>query len=127
VSAIQSAEQIKALLDRLHGREIAFLQVIGINSLKSLSPMPAAVIGEVVTASEVADRIVTVRTASHSIAFDLQRTGRLVWLDSAEPWRLVAGASRPTVRLLLADGSGLDLTEPTKTKRITLTLAAVPE
>jgi hypothetical protein len=31
------------------------------------------------------------------------------------------------VRLLLADGSGLDLTEPAKTKRITVTLAAAPE
>ena len=101
--------------------------MLGINSLKSLWPMPETLISEVVTESKVADRIVTVRTAGHSIAFDLQRTGHLVWLDSAEPWRLVAGASRPAVRLLLADGSGLDLTEPAKTERITLNLAAVPE
>jgi hypothetical protein len=127
VSTIQSAEQIKELLKRLHGREIAGLQVLGINSLKSLSPIPDAVTGEVVTASEIANRTVTIRTASHSIAFDLQRNGRLVWLDSAAPCRLVTGASRPTVRLLLADGCGLDLTEPAKTKRITVTLAAAPE
>jgi hypothetical protein len=101
--------------------------VFGINSLKSLLPMPEAITGEVVTAAEIADRIVAVRTASHSIAFDLQRTGRLIWLESAEPYRLIAGASRPMVRLLLADGSGLDLTEPAKTKRITVTLAAAPE
>jgi len=127
VSAIQSAEQIKELLERLHGRKIAGLQVLGINSLKSVSPMPETVTDQVVTASEIADRVVTIRTASHCIAFDLQRTGRLVWLDSAEPCLIVAGANRPSVRLLLADGSGLDLTEPAKTKRITVTLAAVPE
>ena len=69
-------------------------------------------------------RIVTVRTTNLSITFDLQRTGRLLWLESAEPYRYVAGTSRPTVRLLLADGSGLDLTEPAKTKRISVTLVA---
>lgn len=121
--AIQSAEQIQELLDRLRGREIAKLQVLGINSLKSLSPTPEALTGEIVSGSDVVDRILTVRTANLSITFDLQRTGRLVWLESAEPYRLVAGTSRPTVRLLLADGSGLDMTEPAKTKRITVALA----
>ena len=98
--------------------------MLGINSLKSLVPMPDALTGQRITGTAVAERMVTVHTATLSITFDLQRTGRLVWLDSAEPYRLVAGASRPTVRLILADGSGLDLTEPAKTKRITVALAA---
>ena len=122
MTGIQTANQIHELLERLHGQEIAGLQVLGINSLKSLSPMPDAVVGDTVTATEISDRLFTISTNAHTIVVDLQRTGRLVWLDSAAPYTLVAGTSRPTVRLLLADGSGLDLTEPAKTKRITVTL-----
>lgn len=123
VPSIQSAEQIQEHLDRLRGREIATFQVLGINSLKSLSPTPEDLIGEVIAESEVVERILTVRTTNLSITFDLQRTGRLVWLESAAPYRPTDGTSRPTVRLLLTDGSALDFTEPAKTKRITVTLA----
>lgn len=122
--AIQSAAQIQELLDRLQGGEVATLQVLGINSLKSISPTPDNVTGEIISGSDVVDRVITVCTTNLSITFDLQRTGRLVWLESAEPYRLAAGTSRPTVRLLLADGSGLDLTEPAKTKRIAVALVA---
>lgn len=120
----QSAEQIQELLDRLRGREVAALQVLGINSLKSISPAPETLIGETVSGSDVTERIVTVHTTTISITFDLQRTGRLVWLESAEPYRSAGGTSRPTVRLLLADGAALDMTEPAKTKRIAVTLVA---
>ena len=116
----QSAEQIQELLDRLRGREVAALQVLGINSLKSISPAPETLIGETVSGSDVTERIVTVHTTTISITFDLQRTGRLVWLESAEPYRSAGGTSR----LLLADGAALDMTEPAKTKRIAVTLVA---
>lgn len=127
VAAVQTSDEIRAILERLHGREIDSLQVFGINSLKSLSPMPDAVAGEVVSVCEAVDRVVTVRTSNLSITLDLQRTGRLVWLESAQPYRLTPGTSRPTVRLLLVDGSGLDLTEPAKTKRITVTLKSTAQ
>lgn len=127
VTAVQTSDEIQAILQRLHGREIASLQVLGINSLKSLSPMPDAAAGEVVSECESVDRVVTVRTSNLSITFDLQRTGRLVWHQSAEPYRLTAGASRPTVRLLLTDGTGLDLIEPAKTKRITVTIESTSQ
>lgn len=125
--SIQSAEQIQALLARLLDKEIATLQVLGFNSLKSLSPTLETVIGERILGSHVMDRIITVLTSNLSITFDLQRTGRLVWLESGEPYRLIAGAPRPTVRLLLADGSGFDLTEPAKTKRIAVTLTTTAQ
>lgn len=35
---------------------------------------------------------------------------------------MLSAGTQPTVRLLLADGNGLDLTEPAKTKRITVTV-----
>ncbi|MFF9130420.1 hypothetical protein [Streptomyces sp. NPDC014806] len=123
MATIQSAAEIAPLLERLKGKKIAMLQVLGVNSLKSVSPLPEALVGEAVTKVDVVERIINMHTAGHRISFDLQRTGRVVPLESAEPYRLAAGASRPTVRLLMADGSGLDLTEPAKTKRITVTIA----
>lgn len=122
--SIQSAEQIQELLDRLRGREVAALQVLGINSLKSISPAPETVTGEVISGSDVTERIVTVRSTNVTITIDLQRTGRVVWLESAEPYRSIAGVSRPTVRLLLSDGTGLDMVEPARTKRIAVALVA---
>lgn len=124
MATIQSAVEIIPLLERIKGQEIAALQVLGINSLKTSSPRPEALVGEAVTATDIVERTISIYTASHCILFDLQRTGRVILLESAEPYRLVVGAARPTVRLLMADGSGLDLTEPAKTKRITVTIAA---
>lgn len=122
MAAVQTSEEIQAILSRLEGEEITTLQVLGINSLKSLSPMPDALAGEKIESAHVSDRMFTVTTADHQAIFDLQRTGKLVWLPKAEPYVMTAGSSRPTVRLVLAGGQGLDLTEPAKTKRITVTL-----
>ncbi|MGW3459006.1 hypothetical protein ACWDE9_05200 [Streptomyces olivaceoviridis] len=126
MGTIQSAAEIEPLLEPLTGQKIAALQVLGINSLKTLSPPLEALAGEVVTAADVVDRTLRVDTTSHVISFDLQRTGRVVLLESAEPYRFVAGANRPTVRLLMVDGKGLDLIEPAKTKRITVTITTKP-
>ncbi|MFI8284624.1 hypothetical protein ACIF84_16395 [Streptomyces albidoflavus] len=126
MGSIQSAAEIEPLLEPLTGQKIAALQVLGINSLKTLSPPLEALAGEVVTAADVVDRTLRVDTTSHVISFDLQRTGRVVLLESAEPYRFVAGANRPTVRLLMVDGTGLDLIEPAKTKRITVTITTRP-
>ena len=120
---IQSPDEIQAILARLGGQEIATLQVLGINSLKSFSPMPDALTGDTVEALAVSDRLITMTTTGHEVVFDLQRTGKVVWLARAEPYMMTAGFTRPTVRLVLANGHGLDLTEPAKTKRITVTVS----
>lgn len=124
MATIQTDDEIRDILVRLEGEAIATLQVLGINSLKSLLPTPEAVAGHVIESTSVAGRLVVAMTSSHQMVFDLQRTGRLVWLSEAEPYVMTAGSSRPTVRLVLASGHGLDLTEPAKTKRITVSLAA---
>ncbi|MFD0290675.1 hypothetical protein ACFWJS_05290 [Streptomyces sp. NPDC127061] len=124
MATTQSPAEIMTLLERLMGQRIAALQVLGINSLKTFSPPPEALVGEVVTATGVLDRTISIDTVSHMISFDLQRTGRVIPLENAEAYRPVAGVNRPTVRLLMADGSGLDLSEPARTKRITVTIVA---
>lgn len=123
MAAIQTSDEIESLLARLEGQEISALQVLGINSLKSMTAMPEALAGETITSTSVDDRLFTIVTAGHQVVFDLQRTGKLAWLASAAPYVMAPGAARPTVRLILANGQGLDLTEPAKTKRITVTIS----
>jgi len=123
VPSIQTAQEIRDILRRLEHDSIRAVQVLGINSLKSISPLPEDLIGARVTRTAVDDRILTIDADAFRISVDLQRTGRLVWLPSADAYRAIAGDSRPTLRLLLASGAGLDLTEPAKTKRITVTLS----
>lgn len=127
MATIQTSAEIMTLLERLTGQQIAALQVLGINSLKTFSPPPEALVGEDVTAVGVLDRTVRIDTISHVISFDLQRTGQVVPLENAKVYAPVAGVNRPTVRLLMADGSGVDLSEPARTKRITVTIAARSE
>lgn len=121
VAPVQTADEIASILERLHGKRITLLQVLGINSLKSLTPPVEALVGDVIEGSEVAECILTLRSSSHLVIFDLQRTGRVVWLSSAEPLRLGTG-HMPTVRLITDDGA-VDLTEPAKTKRITVVVS----
>ncbi|TPG17177.1 hypothetical protein [Pedococcus bigeumensis] len=122
MAAIQTPDEISTLVARLEGEKCASLEVLGINSLKSLSPMPGALTGETIECTKVDDRRFTVTTDSHQVEFDLQRTGKVLWLSSAQPYAVTGGASRPTVRLILANGQGLDLTEPGRTKRIAVTI-----
>lgn len=121
----QTSDDISAILARLHWRTVSLLQVLGINSLKSVTPPLEDLVGEGIEGSDVDDRIVTLHTARYSVVFDLQRTGKVVWLHSAEPYRLAPGAM-PTVRLI-TDGGAIDLTEPAKSKRITVVLRDRPK
>lgn len=115
--ATQSQQEIREVLDRLLGETISELQVLGINSLKSVTPTPADLTGFKIEAATADERVLELRTRAHSVMVDLQRTGRLVWLAGA-PIGVVGPTARPTVRLLLASGCGVDFTEPAKTKRI---------
>jgi hypothetical protein len=123
MATIQTSDEIQALLARLEGQQIATLEVLGINSLKSTSPMPDALAGDAVESTNVEGRLFSITTTNHQVMFDLQRTGKIVWLPSAARYAMTAGSARPTVRLVLADGRGLDLIEPAKTKRITVTIS----
>lgn len=125
--SVQSPREIDDLLaGQLVGRSIGQMQVLGINSLKSLVPPADALTGEQVHSARSDERVIVLSTAAYEIRIDLQRTGRVTWLKSAQPWQVSSGTPLPTVRLLLEDGTGLDFTEPAKTKRVTVTLLTRP-
>lgn len=121
MAAIQAQNEIQSLLARLEGHHVEMLQVFGINSLKSVSPVPGALVGEAIRATSVDESRFTIDTENYQIVVDLQRSGKVVWLANAQPYTIMAG-SRPTDRLILANGQGMDLSEPVKTKRVTIAL-----
>lgn len=124
MAALQSKNEILALLQRLVGQSVKEFQVFGTNSLKSVLPTPRDLLGSRITSVSADGRVLTITLGGISAAVDLQRTGRLVWLEAAAPAR-VGQPSLPTVRLILDSGSGMDFIEPAKTKRITVTLRAL--
>ena len=120
---MQTAREIDDLLaEQLIGRSIRQLQVLGVNSLKTVTPFVAELVSEQVVSTRCEGRVIAVSTAAYEIRVDLQRTGRVTWLEGADAWQVSSGVPLPTVRLLLDDGTGLDFTEPAKTKRITVSL-----
>ena len=121
--SVQSPRDIDDLLaGQLVGRSIRQLQVLGVNSLKTVTPPAEALVGEQVRRARCEERVIGISTTAYEIRIDLQRTGRVNWLESGNTWRMSSGVPVPSVRLLLDDGTGLDFTEPAKTKRITVTL-----
>lgn len=120
---MQTPREIDDLLaEQLTGRSIRQLQVLGVNSLKTVTPSTAELVGEQVVSTRCEGRVIAVSTAAYEIRVDLQRTGRVTRLEGADAWQASSGVPLPTVRLLLDDGTGLDFAEPAKTKRITVSL-----
>lgn len=118
----QSTQEILSILRPIVGESVRQVQVLGVNSLKSVSPTPQDLVASTITSVEASGRSVRIDLGNLSATFDLQRTGRLIWLDSAEPAKF-GQPGLPTVRLLLESGSAVDFTEPAKTKRISVTLS----
>lgn len=106
----------------LSGQRITLLQVLGINALKSLRPSPDDLVGDVIETTDLSGRVLTIHTEAHTVTIDLQRTGKLASLPHPEPYQTGSG-SLPTVRLI-TEGGGLDMREPAKTKRISVSIAS---
>ena len=127
VPSVQSPREIDGLLaGQLVGRSIRQLQVLGVNSLKTITPSADALVGERVRSAHCEERVIVISTTAYEVRIDLQRTGRVTWLKSADVWQVSSGVSLPSMRLLLDDGSGLDFAEPARTKRISVSLLQGP-
>ena len=119
----QSTDEVLELLMLLVGETVAELQVLGINSLKSVVPSPADLIGQPITGVSADNRLATLQMGALTATVDLQRTGKVHWLDAAERAR-IGRTALPTLRLILASGAGMDFSEPAKTKRISVQIRA---
>jgi len=118
------ARDPSALHDLVVGKDLAGLYVYGINSLKTVDPpLSQVAIDKTVDLSiDEEARSLKVVLERHTFAIDLARTGTAVLLSAALPWSPSDGTAMPTIRFIFSDGSGMDLREPAKTKRITITI-----
>ncbi len=115
----------QALLIQLAGKQVAALQVYGVNSLKTLDPPLADLAGDVIAGVQPGSgdgRRLDLILDRHVVKVDLARTGVAVFLPSAQPWTPSGRSNPPTGRLILTDGSGVDFKEPARTKRITFSV-----
>ncbi|GEL96119.1 DNA-formamidopyrimidine glycosylase family protein [Cellulomonas composti] len=121
MAELQSTREILSILERTVGESIQQVQILGINSLKSVSPSPQDLAGSTITNVTASARVVRIDLDRFFATIDLQRTGRLIWRETAEPAQ-IGHSSLPTVRVLLGSGSAVDFAEPAKTKRISVVL-----
>jgi hypothetical protein len=103
------------------GRTLRALEVYGINSLKTQEP-PLSSLAAIEFSGGT---VLTLKAGGRDVIVDLQRVAIAEAHPELDSWRFGQGP-QPTVRLLFSDGSGLDLKEPSKTKRISVRLLSVP-
>jgi hypothetical protein len=121
---VSITRDVPSLRQHVVGKKISFVQICGINSLKTLYPTPDDLAGSRVVDLVVDEsrRHLVLVTDGHRVMADLARTGTAVPLVKADPWTVAGGGSMPTARIVFEDGTGLDFREPAKTKRITFTI-----
>lgn len=123
----QDAGAIEAIFrDHLIGRAIRALQVVGVNSLKTVTPGPEAVSGADISAVRVELPAIEIAAGAFNLHVHLARTGRVTWLEQAGEWSASERTPPPTIRLLIDAGGALDFREPAKTKRITVSILDAP-
>jgi hypothetical protein len=106
----------------LAGRVIRRFEVFDTNTLKTVQPKLELLVGAEVTAASCSDRVVVrIWTLACEVVLNLERTGRVEWIEDAGQGR---GNASPTARVLLDDGGVLDLRERGRTKRTTVSLVA---
>jgi hypothetical protein len=116
-----------AVRKQMIGKSVAFMQVWGINTLKTVDPPLTMLAGETVVElrANEQERRIQITLSSHVVEIDLARTGTVSLLQSAEPWPPTAGTPMPTARIGFTDLTGVDLREPARTKRITLAVRPI--
>lgn len=102
------------------GETVRFVQVLGMNTLKTLNPSLEEASGEEIRDLSVqSESQLTIQLESLLLYINLERVGVVKMASSSELWTFGQGAM-PTLRIVLDSGEGFDFREPSKTKRITL-------
>jgi hypothetical protein len=106
------------------GKKVASIQVLGINSLKTLQPPLESVNGQAMADLVIDESVrkIDVVLERYVIVVDMARTGTVVAIQRAAAWQPSDKGPMPTARILFSDGSALDFKEPAKTKRVHFTV-----
>jgi formamidopyrimidine-DNA glycosylase len=111
---------------RLTGRTIDRLDVLSFAVLKTFEISPTALSGEVVRGVARHGKFLDLSIGDIHLVMHLARAGWIRWREGPPPPPSRLGKSAVAARLVLDDGSGLDITEAGTKKSLALYLVADP-
>jgi formamidopyrimidine-DNA glycosylase len=114
------------LRSRLTGRTVDRLDVLSFAVLKTFEISPPALSGEVVRGVARHGKFLDLSVGDIHLVMHLARAGWIRWREGPPPPPSRLGKSAVAARLVLDDGSGLDITEAGTKKSLALYLVADP-
>jgi formamidopyrimidine-DNA glycosylase len=111
---------------RLTGRTIDRLDVLSFAVLKTFEISPSALSGEVVRGVARHGKFLDLSVGDIHLVMHLARAGWIRWREGSPPPPSRLGKSAVAARLVLDDGSGLEITEAGTKKSLALYLVADP-
>jgi formamidopyrimidine-DNA glycosylase len=111
---------------RLTGRTVDRLDVLSFTVLKTFEISPSALSGDVVRSVARHGKFLDLSIGDIHLVMHLARAGWIRWREGPPPPPSRLGKSAVAARLVLDDGSGLDVTEAGTKKSLALYLVADP-
>jgi formamidopyrimidine-DNA glycosylase len=122
--------EVAALVDdlrvRLAGRAVARVDVLAISALKTFDPPVSALCGLLVDGVARHGKFVDIDVSGLHLLLHLSRAGWVRWRDSVPDVLPKPGRGPLAVRIVLDDGTGLDITEAGTRKRLALYVVKDP-
>ena len=118
---------VQDLRGRLAGRAIARVDIAAFSALKTYDPPVSALAGSFVDGVERHGKFLDISASGLHLVIHLSRAGWIRWRDEV-PRTPPRPSSKSTVaaRVVLDDGSGLDITEAGTQKRLALSVVRSP-
>lgn len=127
--AVPELPEVQALVDdlrtRLPGRVLERVDVVAFSALKTVDPPLSALSGATIGGVERHGKFLDIEVGGLHLVLHLARAGWLRW-RAAAPVASRSGKGPLAARLILDDGSGLDITEAGTKKNLALYLVRRP-
>jgi formamidopyrimidine-DNA glycosylase len=111
---------------RLIGRTVDRLDLVSFAALKTFDPAPSALHDQIVTAAARHGKFLDLTIGDVHLVMHLARAGWVRWRESAPQGSGRPGKGPLAARLVLDDGSGLDITEAGTKKSLAIYLVRDP-
>jgi formamidopyrimidine-DNA glycosylase len=111
---------------RLGGRTVDRLDVLSFAALKTFDPPVSALAGKTVDSVERHGKFLDLTICGLHLVLHLARAGWIRWRDAAPVTSVRPGSGPLAARLVLDDGSGLDITEAGTKKSLAIYLVRDP-
>ena len=117
---------VSDLATRLGGRRVERLDVVSFAALKTFAPPVSALAGHSVGGVSRHGKFLDIRISEMHLVIHLARAGWIRWREGAPVNSVRTGKGPLAARLVLDDGSGLDITEAGTKKSLAIYIVADP-